>query len=474
MGDFLLEVGKNPKARRLIKSLGLPIPLPERLRREQGPWGALPLKDRPVMVGAAPGAEVLSTLAVTLAAAGADPFVAGPESQRALFKDPGETFGRPARGLDALKEGARVDALVFDASGVASAVELREVYAFFHAQLGRLSRSGRVVVVGRPLAGASPEEAAARAALEGFVRSVAKEIGRTGSTANLVRVERGSEGRLPGVLRFLLSARSAFVTAQPLVVTSRAKGGVEPAFVRALDRKVALVTGAARGIGNATARALALEGAHVVCLDRLEDDGPTSQLAREIGGTPLLVDMAGEDAPLAIAEALRGKGGVDVIVHNAGITRDKTLARMSAAQWDQVIAVNLDALVRTTAALEDSVLKDGGRIICLSSVAGIAGNVGQAAYAATKAGVIGYVEALAARLAGRGITANAVAPGFIETRLTAAIPFAIREAGRRMAALGQGGLPEDVAEVIAFLASPGAQGITGRTLRVCGGSLIGA
>jgi 3-oxoacyl-[acyl-carrier protein] reductase len=234
------------------------------------------------------------------------------------------------------------------------------------------------------------------------------------------------------------------------------------------------VTGAARGIGNATARLLAQEGAHVLCLDRPADEAATSQLAREIGGTPLLVDMSAADAPTLLVEAARARGGIDVLVHNAGITRDKTLARMSAELWDQVLDVNLGAVIRTTEELVNGSLKDGGRIICLSSIAGIAGNVGQTNYGASKAGIIGYVRAMSERLADRGITVNAIAPGFIETRLTAAIPIAIREVARRMSALGQGGLPEDVAQAILFLATPGAQGITGRTLRVCGGSLVGA
>ena len=309
------------------------------------------------------------------------------------------------------------------------------------------------------------------------MRSLAKEIGRFGATANLVLVEPGAEARLAAVLRFVLSSRSAFVTAQPFVVTSRARGGAEPVFVRSLEKKTALVTGAARGIGNATARLLAQEGAHVLCLDRPADDAATSQLAREIGGTPLLVDMSAADAPARIVAAASARGGVDVVVHNAGITRDKTLARMSDSQWDQVLGVNLAAVIRTTEALtapEKGLLKDGGRIVCLSSIAGLAGNVGQTNYGASKAGIIGYVRALSEQLADRGITVNAIAPGFIETRLTAAIPFAIREAARRMSALAQGGQPEDVAQAIVFLATPGAQGITGRTLRVCGGSLVGA
>ncbi|HEY2518332.1 MAG TPA: 3-oxoacyl-ACP reductase [Polyangiaceae bacterium] len=473
MGDLLLDVAQNRQARNLIKSLGLPIPLPEKLTRERGPWTAAPLRDKNVFVGATDHAQLLGILAETLAPAGADPYLDSAE-RFAPFKEAGETFGRPPRAISALPEKAKVGALVFDASGIDHPASLRAVYDFFHAHIGRLARSGRVVVLGRPQDESNPAAAAAQAALEGFVRSTAKEMGRIGATANLVLVEPGAEGRLAPVLRFVLSPRSAYITAQPLHVTTRARGGAEPVLVRSLEKKVALVTGAARGIGNSIAHLLAQEGAHVVCLDRPADDAATSQLAREIGGTPLLLDISAEDAPAKIAEALRALGGVDIVVHNAGITRDKTLARMKEEIWDQVLDVNLAAVLRVTEALQKDVLKDGGRIICLSSIAGLAGNVGQTNYSASKAGIAGYVRALAPHLADRGITVNAIAPGFIETRMTAAIPLAIREAARRMSALAQGGQPEDVAQAIVFLATPGSQGITGRTLRVCGGSLVGA
>jgi 3-oxoacyl-[acyl-carrier protein] reductase len=148
---------------------------------------------------------------------------------------------------------------------------------------------------------------------------------------------------------------------------------------------------------------------------------------------------------------------------------------MTPEQWTGVIDVNLLAMARVDGALDAAgLLRDGGRVVALSSVSGIAGNLGQTNYAASKAGVIGYVRARAAALAARGITVNAVAPGFIETRLTAAMPALVREAGRRLSALGQGGLPADVAEVITFLATPGAAGVTGAVLRVCGGALVGA
>ena len=161
------------------------------------------------------------------------------------------------------------------------------------------------------------------------------------------------------------------------------------------------------------------------------------------------------------------------MVHNAGVTRDKTLAKMRPEQWDLTLAVNLDAVLKITSAL-DPLIQDHGRLVLLSSIAGIAGNVGQTNYSASKAGVIGAVEALAPRLAERGIAVNAIAPGFIETRLTDAIPVATREIARRLCNLGQGGLPSDIAETATFLASPGAAGLTGQIVRVCGGNFVGA
>ncbi len=480
MSDFLLQLGDNPQAVKLIKSLGLPIPIPQKLRRARGPWEERPLDDWNIVTGAAPGGALGAVVAKTIVTAGANPHVVG--NDLAVFKDLGEAYGRPAQplalGADGeLPEGLRVEALVFDATGIKDTAGLRAVYDFFHPLVGALRANGRAVVLGRPAAEqATPEAAAAHAALEGFIRSLAKEVGKKGSTAQLLVVHPGAEARVEPVLRFVLSARAAFLTGQPLPITATAKAQPEPLFVRPLEGKVALVTGAARGIGEATARLLAGEGAHVICLDRPADDGPLSQVARSIGGSLLLVDVTDANAPDIIASHCKQHhGGVDIVVHNAGVTRDKTLARMKPELWDQTIDINLSSVVRINVELlGKKVLRDGGRIICLSSVAGIAGNVGQTNYAASKAGVIGYVRRLAADTAKRGITVNAIAPGFIETRLTAAIPVMIREAGRRLAALGQGGLPDDIGQAITFLASPGAAGLNGAIVRVCGGALIGA
>jgi 3-oxoacyl-[acyl-carrier protein] reductase len=243
-----------------------------------------------------------------------------------------------------------------------------------------------------------------------------------------------------------------------------------------LAGKVALVTGASRGIGAAIAQTLARDGAEVVGLDvpalAQELDGVTSAL----GGSSLPLDITAADAPEALAAHLeREHGGAAVVVHNAGITRDKTIARMSEEQRRVVLDVNLSASERMNdALLERGVLGEHGRIVCVSSISGIAGTAGQTNYATSKAGVIGMVEALAPVLAARGATINAVAPGFIETRMTAGMPLVLREAGRRMNSLSQGGLPVDVAETIAWLADPASGGLNGNVVRVCGQSLLGA
>jgi 3-oxoacyl-[acyl-carrier protein] reductase len=245
-------------------------------------------------------------------------------------------------------------------------------------------------------------------------------------------------------------------------------------WVRPLEGKVALVTGAARGIGEAIAHVLARDGAHVICLDVPAAGEPLSAVANDVRGTALQLDLTADDAPQRLADHVKERHGrVDIVVHNAGITRDKTIARMSEDRWDSVLDINLSSQERVNEALAD-LLPAGGRIVAVSSVSGIAGNRGQTNYGTSKAGVIGLVRSNAPVLAANGVTINAVAPGFIETRMTAAMPMMIREAGRRMNSMSQGGQPVDVAETIAWLASPGSAGVTGNVVRVCGQSLLGA
>jgi len=474
MNDFLLQ---NEPARKVIKSLGLPVPVPPKLRRAKGPMEERPLHDARIVVGAAGSAPLSAVLAGSLTRAGASCLVTH-DGLDAAFAAPGEAFGRPVARIEPGDElhGGRVGGLVFDATAIGTPEDLRALYDFFHPLLKKVDSCGRVVVLGRPPATRlDARTAAAQAGLEGFTRSVAKELGKRGSTAALLYVEDGAEHRVAGPLRFLLSKRSAFISGQPLTITATATGQGEPSWTRSLEGKVALVTGAARGIGAATAKLLADEGAHVVCLDRPADAQLCSQVAHAIGGSTLLVDVSTDEAAQEIANALTERhGGVDIVVHNAGVTRDKTLARMSEDKWDQAIEINLGAVVRITEALLDGPMRDGGRLVLLSSVAGIAGNMGQTNYAASKSGIVGYARQLAQTTASRGITVNAIAPGFIETRLTAAIPVMIREGARRLSNLSQGGQPRDVGDAITFLSTPGAVGLTGQVLRVCGGALVGA
>jgi 3-oxoacyl-[acyl-carrier protein] reductase len=463
----------------LAKRLGLPRP--ELLRRHQP---GQPLLSGPVTLGGADGGRLRKTLRTLLDSLGADVTeTTGPDAVGAVGAvgaDTAQTGERPAPA-----------ALVFDATGIDSSDRLRELRAFFQPRVRALAPSGRVVVLGSPPEqAASVAEAVAQRALEGFVRSLGKEL-RRGGCAHLLLVAPGAEAGLESTLRFALSARSAYVSGQVLRITGGGPAAVPADWDRPLEGRTALVTGASRGIGAVVAETLYRDGAQVVCLDVPAQADEVRAVARRIGGSAVLLDITAEDAEHRLAERLRElHGGIDVVVHNAGITRDKTLGRMDAARWDAALAVNLTAVERITARLlasvepagaeaagtDGPVLRDGGRVICTSSIAGIAGNAGQTNYAASKAGLIGLVQALAPApgVADRGITVNAVAPGFIETQMTAAVPVFIREAGRRMNSLRQGGQPVDVAEAVAYFASPGSGAVTGQVLRVCGQSLLGA
>ncbi|MBZ5738749.1 3-oxoacyl-ACP reductase [Nocardioides mangrovi] len=371
--------------------------------------------------------------------------------------------------------------LVLDATGLTSSDQLVALRDFFTPLLRRLDRCPRVVVLGTPPELVTGEERVAQRALEGFTRSLGKEIGR-GGTVQLVYVAEGAEGAVHSTLAFLLSPKSAYVSGQVVRIGAHGStaGGEVADWLKPLDGRVALVTGASRGIGEQIARVLHRDGATVVGVDVPQAASELQALMKELDGDHLVLDITAKDAPQRIARHLKEKhGGVDVVVHNAGITRDRRLANMAASadkgdRFEQVIAVNLTAPERITRELLDQkAINDNGSIVGVASIAGIAGNVGQTNYAASKAGVIGLVDSLADEL-DRGITINAVAPGFIITQMTAAVPFATREVGQRLNAMAQGGLPVDVAETIAWYASPGSTAVTGNVVRVCGQMMLGA
>jgi 3-oxoacyl-[acyl-carrier protein] reductase len=441
MSDRYAQVVNAPVAGSIAARIGLPRPA--RLDRHRP--GA-PVVSGAVLSGAAPGGRLVKPLKAALDRIGVER--AGTEG--------------PAK------------ALVFDASGIADSTELVELQRFFYPAVGRLARNGRVIVLGTPAAEAGSTRAAtAQRALEGFTRSLGKEVGGRGATAQLVLVSVGAEDQLDSTLRFLLSPRSAYVSGQVVRIGAGVAPLPELDWERPLAGKVALVTGASRGIGAAIAETLHRDGAKLFLLDvpALADD--LLDVADRLEAETILLDITDSEAPATIAERL--SAGVDVVVHNAGVTRDRTIAKMPEERWSSLMEINLSSEERIDdALLERGLLRENGRIVCVSSMSGIAGNSGQTNYATSKAGVIGMVEALAPELADRAATINAVAPGFIETQMTAAMPIGPREAGRRMSSLSQGGLPVDVAETIAWFASPASTGVNGNVVRVCGQNLLGA
>ncbi|PFG40208.1 3-oxoacyl-[acyl-carrier protein] reductase [Georgenia soli] len=469
MSDTYLELVNSGVTASLAKKLGLPRPA--RLRRTDPSSVDRPLTPGPVLV-----------LSDARATTEADTLAQG-------LLDWDLDVRRDSR----LSDHERWGAVVVVLTGLEHPRDLAAPALELGSVLRGLAPGGRVVTLSRTSPavvadpsgtdgsgdGAAPAVAAARHGVDGFLRSVAKEL-RAGATANGLVLADGVAVDAPSVrggLRFLLSARSAFVDGQLLQVGT--DGGTEPAdWARPLAGTVAVVTGAARGIGAAVARVLARDGAHVIGVDVPAAGDSLSAVMNEVAGVALQLDITAEDAAERILAVARSRyGHLDVVVHNAGILRDKLLANMTPDRFEDLLAVNITAPLRMNETFARPGVLGGGagapRIISLASTSGIAGNRGQTNYGAAKAGIIGMTRALAGPVGRAGGTVNAVAPGFIETDMTARIPPLPRQIARWGSSLQQGGRPVDVAEAIAFLASPQAGGINGQTLRVCGQMLVG-
>lgn len=467
MSDFYFKLVNTPVGKSAAQSLGLPAPTPlKRLKRVDQPF-----VEGNVLIGTGANARAAAVLGRILGASPAALYHATGVDSLSASAD----SGNKARPFDlAGNSDTRFSALIFDASGLQNPEQLRAVYDFFHPTIRKLAANGRVLVIGQdPHTCRKAPQAAAQRALEGFVRAVAKETGKKGSTANLLWMAPNAESQLESSVRFFLSPRSAYVSGQAVRI---GKAGDAPATnpVAPLAGKVALVTGASRGIGAAIVQTLARDGASIIGVDLPAALQALKAVTAPLKGKALACDISDTKAPQLIADYIeKESGGVDLVIHNAGITRDKTLGKMPEHFWDTTIAVNLTAGQLIDDELKQrELIRDNGRIVCISSISGIAGNFGQTNYACAKSGVIGYVEAMARQLK-NGITINAVAPGFIETDMTAAMPFTVREAGRRMNSLSQGGLPVDVAEAITWYCNPASAGVNGNIVRVCGQSLLG-
>jgi 3-oxoacyl-[acyl-carrier protein] reductase len=448
--DRYIDFVNSDLGRKLVGAVGLPAPA--RLERWQA--GRLRPVEGALLLSTGPLAERLSAFA--------------PRLTDVLFSHGGEVTGAHPWNAE---QSAKIKAVVFDASTLLHTSQLSQLREFFQPILRHLDNSAHVVMLARaPEAQSDPLAASAQQAIEGFSRSLAKEM-RNGGTVQLLQVEDGAEDQLEGALRFFLSPKSAFISGQ--VIRLSACDQQVQDWTRPLAGRKALVTGAARGIGAAIAETLARDGAEVILLDVPQAKSDLDALAARLGGQALVLDICAPDAAAQLIEHL--PGGLDIVVHNAGITRDKTLANMPADFWDSVLDVNLNApQVLTQALIDSGALHENGSVILLASISGLAGNRGQTNYTTSKAGLIGYARAMAPTLKARGISINAVAPGFIETSMTAHMPFALREAGRRMSSLGQGGQPQDVAEAVAWLGQPGSGAMSGQVLRVCGQSVLGA
>jgi 3-oxoacyl-[acyl-carrier protein] reductase len=469
--DLLLDIGKNQMARQVIKKLRLPLNLPPILVRDENPWGDLPLKGLTLGVGGDRKSKSIELLRALVISAG-------------------------AQATHVYGSAAKLNGLIFDASEARSVQDLGLLYDFIKPRLQTLSSGARIVILARsfpknaPHQFEDPEGGAVSRSLSGFVKSLAKELGRKGTTVNLIELgtQNITKNYLIWPLVFFLSNRSSFISGQRLIVSSPFKNEDEgnselnfTSFKESLKGKKALVTGAAHGIGKEICRWLSLEGAEVIGLDHPVEKDALVVAMEKINGKYFLADLLDPHSFPKIQMWIEKEfGTLDILVSNAGLTRDKTLARMPRDYWDDVLQVNLKAAIDLVQSLvikpqsQNRLISPSGRIILMSSISGISGNAGQTNYATAKAGLIGFIEQIAPQLSPYSITINAIAPGFIETRMTASMPFAIREFARRFNALNQGGLTTDVAQAVTFLASPGTFGITGQTLRVCGLNFIGA
>lgn len=441
MNDYL----QNATLRQLLKTLNIPVPVPPILKRNLSAYSDDELISKKIAV-AGKDNEFLHHLQLS--------------------------FQHKVSTATIYDE--KIDGLLVSCVGMETIEDLEDLYTTIKNTSSKINANGRIVIVSR-VDDTSVLSYAVQKSIDGFARALSKEIGgKKGVTVNLLKIT--NKNIMPyevvNAATFFLSDKSSFITGQ-VVELNNAYGAEFSTPAKLLQDKVAIVTGGARGIGAATAKVLHREGAKVIIVDVPSAKDDAEKLAQELNGDVILEDITDTKATTLIQKNILTKhNGLDILINNAGITRDKTIAKMSIDQWRSVLNVNLKAMINLTETFIKEGFNNKAKVVGLSSISGIAGNVGQTNYSLTKAGVIGFTQAIAANH--ENIFANAVAPGFIETKMTENLPFFVKEGGRRLSTLKQGGLPEDVAELIGFLASPLSDAINGQCIRVCGGSMIGA
>lgn len=493
-------------ARGLIKTLPLPISLPVFLERAKGPRGAHELKNRTVFMTRFQR-PFDREVAAEYVGQGAQVIVLDPQANHKLLdglnkpeasggrihrapseRDSIESYVRSLKELLPKKDapGPRskivfIHTLDLDQSKSEESVLeiLEDYYKTGHAAANLLVPGSRLLFLVPPSShNQDAPQKMALAALGGFFRTLSKEFGKKGITVHVVESWPSVHpGHCARIATYLSGPRSSFLTAL-WVKANRNPELIPLNNTGLLHGKTAIITGAARGIGASIAEAFAAEGAAIGLNDLPNSEKAAAKTLKSLRKQGvrtafLPFNVATEKGAQDMAQAIREEfGSVDIIVNNAGITRDRTIKRMSQENWSLAVDVNLGAQLHVTKAL-DSLIRDGGSVINLSSVMGIAGNFGQTNYSAAKAAVIGLTEVLAERWSSREINVNALAPGFIETRMTSAMPLINREMAKQLTALLQPGLPKDVADLATFLASPLGASITGQALRVDGGMAIG-
>ncbi|MBK8971475.1 MAG: SDR family oxidoreductase [Hahellaceae bacterium] len=431
----------------------------------------------PVLVAGTRNGAVLQHILHALTTLGAP--ICLPESSHSLFKGKASsesvTQVKWVR-LDKIRSTPReqVQAIVFDSSELGRPEDLIALYQLFHPIIEKLAPGAKILVMGKPpLECRSPEAAATQEGLQGFVRSLAKEIGpRHAATANLIYLHRPSACDLTSTLAFFLTGSSAYVSGQTLTLQGQ-QGAIRVAN-SPLAGKTALITGASQGLGIAIAESLHAQGAKIIGIDPESNRARLKSVMRSVRGRSLSLDLTVPSSAGQLKEYLdKEETLLDIVVHTGALTTDTPLGKLTPTQWSQVVDTHLGRVTRLTGELlEADLIASQGRIIALGTLPGLAGQFGQTHHAAATAGLSGYIRHLSHHLPA-GITANVVVPGFIESEWTQTLPFTSRELARRLNSLGQGGLPVDIGNAVAYLSHPASEGVTGQTLRVCGQNLLG-